>query len=267
VERNRSTPIHLREDGITAINLQELYRFNSDRFIVFDFTPHKESNVSGADWEWWWLQQGHSFGAAVQAKTLDSDHEYGIDKTDSDDYPQIQKLVDYSFHYQVNALYCFYNYWNVLPQDLMDWPCRSFNNKPELWGCALADIKSISELHKQGRYSLRDVLPCCMPWHCIACCPGLFSAAESGPATRACGIARFLRHNRNPQVDDEERLNRDRLVDLPEPDTADELPVRIDQLLDSVTDGDGITRELVNDLWREEPPPNQVVLQGEVAEI
>jgi len=195
MKKNRTTSIYLREDGITAINLQELYKFNSDEFLVFDFTPHKENRITGADWEWWWLQGGESFGAAVQAKSLKPNNTYDIGATDNDGYPQIQRLLNYSFHYQVTPLYCFYNYWNATPNSLLYWPCGSYPNRPELWGCALMDGWSAWNLHLLDRYALADILPLCMPWHCIACCPVINSTGQMGVASRACGIARSLRLN------------------------------------------------------------------------
>jgi predicted nucleic acid-binding Zn-ribbon protein len=262
MKKNRTTSIYLREDGITAINLQELYQYNSDKFLVFDFTPHKENKVTGADWEWWWLQGGESFGAAVQAKSLKPDYTYDIGATDRSGHPQIERLLNYSLHYHVTPFYCLYNYWNATPSSLLSWPCQSFLSRPELWGCALIDGFRAWNLHLLKRYALADILPLCMPWHCIACCPGIFSSDQVGIATRACGIAKYLRLSRRDATDTDNAPVDDEYGDFFEPNTQDQPPQRIRQLIDAVENGDGISRELVNDLWDEQPPDYVLVQSG-----
>src|SRR5258708_2500989 len=69
-----SSGIWLREDAYTAINLQDLFEFHGRELLIVDFSPHIESNVTGADWEWWFLDRDGAFGAAVQAKCLRAGH-------------------------------------------------------------------------------------------------------------------------------------------------------------------------------------------------
>jgi hypothetical protein len=68
--RSERTGIWLREDAITALNLQDLWKFRSSGLTVVDFSPYFESTTTGADWEWWFIDAQGSFGAAVQAKSL-----------------------------------------------------------------------------------------------------------------------------------------------------------------------------------------------------
>ncbi|MCW5318833.1 hypothetical protein GTQ43_35840 [Nostoc sp. KVJ3] len=263
VKNNHNTSVHLREDGITALNLQELYQFNSNRFLVFDFTTKKENAITGADWEWWFIQQNSFFGTVVQAKVLLRNLIYSINQSDTNGYPQIQRLLNYAIHYQVTPLYCFYNYWIPGTQS-PNWFCHSFGNRSELWGCTLADALNTLLLHQRKRHSVKDLLPISVPWHCVACCPGIYSDELQGIATRACGFAQALRQ-RLFEVP-EERDFRENISDLPKINTKRQLPPRIRSLISALQSGHGITRELINDLWSE-TPPDYVVLQGDITTV
>jgi len=115
VRNNHTTGITLREDGITALNLQDLYKLQSQEFTVFDSTPHVESSTTGADWEWWFIQSGKHIGAAVQAKILTTTQDYDIAYVPKNGYPQIRRLLDYSKSNGLTPMYCFYNRWHVPP--------------------------------------------------------------------------------------------------------------------------------------------------------
>lgn len=188
----RRTQIYLREDGFTALNLQDLYHYRGIDFEFIDFSPIEETDLSGADWEWWFIQPGGCFGAAVQAKSL-KNSSYNIGYKPKKGLLQIERLFEYSRRNKIAPQYCFYNHWDLRSMAPTSWPCGSFSDNPPLWGCAIADGRAIWELHRLKKYDLVDVLPVCLPWHCIVCCPGVSIPVVPGPATRARGISELLR--------------------------------------------------------------------------
>ncbi len=264
VHRNHTTPISIREDGITALNLQGLYLLQSQDFTVFDFSPHVESSTTGADWEWWFMQPGRNFGAAVQAKALSRNQEYDISYIPKKGYPQIKRLLDYSKTNALTPMYCFYNWWPTPP--FQHWPCQSISEQNDLWGCALADGYVIWKLYRSGRYSLSDVHRLTMPWHCIVCCPGHnYGGAPTGPGTRAAGIARVLRTREIEEIPIEQSQEKEEYSEFPQPEIVTELPERISALRTLVGSREGISSDMVFELFGEYPP-QRVILQGNLEE-
>src|SRR5688572_2436382 len=121
---NFTTPIRLREDGITSLNLQDIFLLLKGQVIVIDFSPHVESSSTGADWEWWFLGKSNVFGAAVQAKCLSNNGDYDIGYIPKNGYPQIERLLDYCVANALSPMYCFYNWWSAAPSPTV-WPCGS----------------------------------------------------------------------------------------------------------------------------------------------
>ena len=78
MRNNFNTPISIREDAITSLNLQHIYNSLGGLVSVFEFSPYDESRISGADWEWWFIGQTGVFGAAVQAKRLHTNQKYDV---------------------------------------------------------------------------------------------------------------------------------------------------------------------------------------------
>jgi hypothetical protein len=256
---NHTTSISLREDGITALNLQDLYHLQSQEFIVMDFSPHVESSTTGADWEWWFMQPGRHFGAAVQAKALTTDQDYDIPYVPRNGYPQIRRLLDYSKSRGLAPMYCFYNWWLMPP--LRHWPCGSFVEQEDLWGCALADGLNVWRLHQHHKHSLADLHEYTMPWHCIVCCPGHVHGGPEGPGTRAGGIARVLRRQRPHGQTSKPPQNQDEYAEFPEPKIVEELPERISVIRRLAQAHETIGADLIHKLFGE-TPPRQVILQG-----
>jgi hypothetical protein len=259
IGNNHTTPISVREDGITALNLQDLYLLQLKEFTVFDFTPQVESSTTGADWEWWFMQPGKYFGAAVQAKALTTDQKYDIAYVPKNGYPQIRRLLDYSKNKGLAPMYCFYNWWRMPPA--RHWPCQSFVEHEDLWGCALADGFNVWKLHLRQKYSLADLNKYTMPWHCIACCPGHVDGGPRGPSTRALGIARVLRDQSPTDEPSGYAYEQDDYPEFPEPRIVEELPERITILRRYAESHERIGRDLILELFGE-TPPRKVILQG-----
>lgn len=259
IRNNHTTPISIREDGITALNLQDLYHLQSQDFTVIDFSPHVESTPTGADWEWWFMQPGLHFGAAVQAKALSKAQEYDIAYIPNNGYPQIRRLLDYSKANGLTPMYCFYNWWQIQP--IKHWPCGSFVEQEDLWGCALADGYNVWKLHQRNKHALSDLHKYTMPWHCIVCCPGYVHGGPEGPSTRAFGIACVLRLQR-PEEDRQEVPDKlDEYPEFSEPRIVEELPERISVLRQYAQSHEEIGPDMIFKLFGE-TPPKQVILQG-----
>ena len=259
IRNNHTKPISIREDGITALNLQDLYELQSHEFTVVDFSPHVESSTTGADWEWWFMQPGRNFGAAVQAKALSKALDYDIAYVPKKGYHQIARLLDYSRAKGLTPMYCFYNWWSVPPME--HWPCGSFREQDDLWGCALADGHTVWRLHRQDKHSLSDIHRHTMPWHCIVCCPGRCHGGPMGPGTRAAGIARFLRSREAEKETPQHSQEPDQYAEFPEPEIVAELPERISVLRHVVQCGEEVGSKMIHKLFGE-TPPKQVILQG-----
>lgn len=248
---NLTTPIRLREDGITALNLQDIYLLLGGQIQVIDFSPYVESHITGADWEWWFLGKYSVFGAAVQAKCLSSQNNYDIGYIPKHGYPQIERLLDYSVANSIAPLYCFYNWWNTtsVPHK---WPCHSYPQQDELLGCTLADGWTIYNYYLAKQYSASTLAAICEPWHCIVCC----DPVSIDPSERAHGvISRLGSHRISSQ-----EITTYKQRDIPQPQTRNELPQRITKAIQLARRGD--IRDAA--LAMGEYAPKQLLVMGDV---
>ncbi len=159
------------EPTITQVNLLDLAIRHPTEVRVFPYSTRIEGNQTGADWEWWIGRSGSWIGLRVQAKKLDTPSlRYPELAKVTYRRPQVDRLINDAVQNKRHPIYCFYNYWN--PVFAVPWNCRSFAPDPALLGCAIADAYPIQSLVRGKRDALGDVLPLCLPWSCIACCPG-----------------------------------------------------------------------------------------------
>lgn len=248
---NLTTPIWLREDGITSLNLQDIYLLLRKQVLVIDFSPYVESHKTGADWEWWFLGHKSVFGAAVQAKCLSPKNTYDVGYIPSYGYPQIDRLLDYSLANSLAPLYCFYNWWNPTnaPQQ---WPCRSYPQQEELWGCALADGWTIYQHHLANQYSAGALTTDCEPWHCIVCC----DPVSTDPSERALGVMRRLSAGRlhSPTVTTYKQR------DIPDVQSHNQLPQRITRVIQLAREGNVL--EAAKTMG--ENAPKQLLIIGDI---
>lgn len=248
---NLTTRIRLREDGITALNLQDISLHLGGKVEVIDFSPCVESHVTGADWEWWFLGQHSVFGAAVQAKCLSSMNDYDIGYIPNHGYPQIERLLDYSIANSIAPLYCFYNWWSMTSVPHV-WPCGSYPKQDDLWGCALADGWEVYNYHLAGNYSASTLAAICEPWHCIVCC----SPVSADPSERAHGVIRRLSSDRMSGRTIKAYKGRD----IPGPQTHDRLPQRVITAIRLATEGN--IREAA--LAMGENAPRHLLIMGDL---
>ena len=226
MQNNLNTPILLREDGITSLNLQDIYNNLKKDILVIDFSPQVESSTTGADWEWWFLSKSGAFGAAVQAKCLSSKNTYDVGYTPKKSgYPQIERLLDYSVANDITPMYCFYNWFSSIPTGV-SWPCGSFPQKDDLWGCALTDAWTIYSYHLKSQYSANVYLSFSEPWHCLTCCQP--SGAELG--SRAFAVAkRLVNKGRTSSATDYPTIYKQ--TDIRSPIIHKSLPDRVSKLI------------------------------------
>lgn len=258
--KNFITPIQKREDAFTADNLQDLYLINSNNFTVFDFSPHVESNLTGADWEMWFIDEnGNSFGFAVQAKKLSPNLTYDIGYIPANNYPQIDRLFDYcSQNKDLTPLYCFYNYFQNINSTGV-WPCHSFPENETLWGCSIAHGLNIKKLNLLNRNSINDILPLSFPWHCIVCCPGIGRQGRGTLSDRAAGFADVLKDH-NIGLDNPDLSN----ITFNNPEIQ-KLPKRIAALRELKEQS--LTKELIDTYWKEYKPKKILIIEDNKATI
>lgn len=182
---NASTKILLREDGITALNLQQLVHLHPYDILIEDFTPIEESSTTGADWEWWIFGDNCVYGAAVQAKRLDNNR-YDIGYVPKNGYPQIDRLLDYCSGNNISPMYCFYNWWpdGSIP---LHWACGATPVPANLLGCTLADGWGINFHHLSGIYDAVSLARLSEPWSWMVCGPN-----SEDPAHRALRVNSYL---------------------------------------------------------------------------
>jgi hypothetical protein len=250
--RSEATRIWLREDGITALNLQDLSDAAPSELVVVDFSPYRESRVTGADWEWWFVDDAGAWGAAVQAKCVkDGAYDFGYTPRGSKTR-QVDRLIQYCASFgDLHPLYCLYNYWSASIPATERWTCPTISPFDGLWGCAIADGFNIQAIASKTPSSLATVYTMLQPWHCLVCCPGASTAGIGHRArfvaSRAASLVGRAATNRGEQI-------RGIVPVLPS------LPDRIIQLLEArVTDAEP-QRGLVLDLWLDDPPAGVVVV-------
>lgn len=252
---NFNTPISLREDAITSLNLQDIYNLLQKDIRVIDFSPKVESNITGADWEWWFLSKSGVFGAAVQAKKLDKKQKYDVGYIPpSNKYPQIERLLDYSIKNSISPMYCFYNWFPTMPSGV-NWPCKSFPQSDDLWGCAVADAWSVYTHHLHGVYSANTYLGFSEPWHCMTCC----QPAGNNISDRAFNVVnRLISRGMDSAPDVYPTTYKQK--DIPRPQIHKSLPDRVIKMIQM--DGSENTEYLADEF--DGNLPKRLILLGDI---
>jgi hypothetical protein len=270
MQANQISRIALTEESLTEINLQDLDMMNYPGFYVESFSKHRESNVTGADWEWWFIQKDMAFGMAVQAKRLLRNNKYSIDYIPNNNVPQIFRLLDYSRQNGLTPLYCFYNYFDLNFQagNGITWKCQSITERRALFGCSIAHGVNIYNLYNNKMLGLENVSPYMLPWHCIVCCPGFKETPglPVGPANRAAGVLKALRAT-GPEIDPEPPFIK---PDGPKDPRAlydyhkshEKPPKKIELFLERKASGEAIDESFIREYWPETPPKNLAIIDA-----
>lgn len=255
IQGNTQTPVTVHEESITEINLQRLSRVSSHDLIVIPFTKKQESRVTGADWEWWFIDGRLTFGAAVQAKRLRADNTYDIGYTPKNQTKlQIETLLEYAGLHSLSPLYALYNFWIQQPTSPSKrWPCGSVKSDHSLYGCSVVSAQTAQQLLSQKKTGLLDLFPFMHPWHCLACCPHLF-AQQGGHLDPGGGLLHSLSVPREYEMDGELPTN------APSgPGFFEKPPARIQKIIDQkeriLSSGLGD----LEDLWPENAPKHLLI--------
>jgi len=261
--RSLDTGIWLREEGITALNLQDLSEFDPQFMVISPFSPREESRETGADWGWWFLEPGVVFGAAVQAKCLREGRYDLAFKPRRARRLQIERLFAYcTSQGDVTPLYCLYNFWNFVETPVDVWPCGSFGPQAALWGCALLDGTAAWRLHAGGHYSPHRVLPFAEPWHCLTCCD-FGDGKTRGAATRALAVSERLRERGRALESSAGELF---WTELPPPRVFETPPPRLRSLLQARATEERIMLSDIERLWAGNVP-RHIVIHGDAAAL
>lgn len=285
LKKNFETGITLREDGITAINLQDLYRY-SPNLTIIDFSPHMESKVSGADWEWWFVKPGSFFGTAVQAKCLkNGTYDISYRPKSNSATPaiikplQIETLLNYAKKWDLTPQYCFYNYFTdavfatleiklissywvgQIPPKLLDFPryVKSF-------GCSIIHAEAVWQAYQGQFSSVFNLLDMMIPWEKMFCCENSESVIHPfnlSRKLRILGIRKFTSRTiagiRKPPIQ------------TSKPTIHNKLPERVKRIINKVKVAKNNSQinylaESLIDEWDGELP-KYLIIQGFLEEI
>lgn len=189
------------ETTISENLLLELAQKHPNQIVVQKFTAHEESRVTGADWDWWFVGKRQAWSMRIQAKKFDvAKLTYrGID------YPhtkfrkrQIASLLRSAQNDNIYPAYCFYNYERT-GQFAKGWRCVTSPVNELLMGCTIADAHIVRGLQKRRKWTLNDILPISMPWHCLVCCPQIHGPGVGPKSVRDWAIE-FLNAKNPPDV-------------------------------------------------------------------
>lgn len=162
------------EEVLTWILLSTAARSTAS-LTVRTFTRSEESQLTGADWIWWWEGEPHQwFGCLVQAKrlqpetsgpTFDYSYTPRPSGTQPDPPSQLQRLLDAADVLSVPAAYVLYRAPDLgLPAD---WSCDYISID---WGTSAATFLPAELVNEWVSYPhLADDLSSVRPLECLAC--------------------------------------------------------------------------------------------------
>jgi hypothetical protein len=102
--------ISLGEESITDYHLLRIQQAHSDVVRTHKFSHFRECRMSGADWEWWFVNEsGRGLGVRIQAKKID----YATGRFPRLGHScwgtrQVDRLINSSVADDVMPLYCLY---------------------------------------------------------------------------------------------------------------------------------------------------------------
>lgn len=211
------------EESITDWLLYELSR-NIPPLKYKKFTKHQEAQVTGADWEWWFVGAKQSLRLRIQAKKLKS----GVDNYPSLAYSnahglQIEKLLTDASKANALAFYAFYS--APLSSNFLCRSNRSIHAAAPAVLLASAKTLEANFVNPARRFvSETDIANQCNPYECLVCCP-LSVGSERG---KIQGIYEHIRHYYGEALEAEESANIRSPIGL-----HDELPPFVSSLLET----------------------------------
>ncbi len=143
------------------------------------FTHREEARKTGADWEWWFVDNNAALSMRIQAKRLDAtgDNYNGLAYTNKHGL-QIEKLLSDSDQSGFLPLYALYFSDANNPKVL----CGGKPDASDRQGVYIASAQDLYDrfiLGGRKRVNASDIIERSNPLHCLACCP------KSGNSVRA----------------------------------------------------------------------------------
>lgn len=141
------------------------------KFIsYFKFKRHEEARQTGADWEWWFVENNKGICFRVQAKKLQKDK----DNYDSLSYTnryglQIEKLIQDSITRNAIPFYSFYSATDSLPTMLCN-RIKTTENKHGIFISPATKMYDRFILNGRAKVNSDDILSCAHPISCLICC-------------------------------------------------------------------------------------------------
>ena len=130
------------------------------------FTRHQEANLTGADWEWWFLYPQKAYKLLVQAKKLrTSNYSYINRKTKKSGVRQIDRLINYSKSHNFLPLYVFYTNNNNVNKC-----CKNSTNTDGIIITNSFYIDNLIKQRKNKSITEQDILIASLPLSCFFCC-------------------------------------------------------------------------------------------------
>lgn len=235
------------EETITETCLLDLKRMHDADVQSHTFSKHKESKVTGADWEWHFLGKKWAASFRVQAKRVKKNG--GISgifqkaKTATDH--QVDLLIADADSVNMIPIHCFY----CAEEHRTKWvsaPQSQTGQRPFLSGCLIADAKHVRDIHPK---KLSEIEAKTVPWHFILL-PKTFSETVGLKETRYAQPSReFSTHHSIVQqtTSDFDTDTNWRLPDLNNDTPSSESPKRGLRTRDEFEDN----RERLRDIARE----------------
>lgn len=146
------------------------------------FTRHEEAKKTGADWEWWFVDDFRGLSLRIQAKKVmaDKDNYDGIAHTNRHGL-QIEKLIDDARRKNSLPFYSLYHAPDGSPSVL----CGGMRDSGQGQGVFLAGAVNLHNEFIVGgrrRVEAADLLARSNPLHCLVCCqkvgPGMPDSVE-----------------------------------------------------------------------------------------
>lgn len=157
------------EESITDWLLYNL-SIRAPRLKYIKFTRHEEANKTGADWEWWFVDNHNALALRIQAKKIiqHKDNYDGLAHTNRHGL-QIEKLLDDAKRKNCLPFYSLYFAPDGNPKVL----CGGMRDSGQGQGVFLAGAVNLyNEYIANGRKRVEadDLLSRSNPLHCLACC-------------------------------------------------------------------------------------------------
>ena len=164
----------LGEESITDYFILNLTRLHPQGIHSWKFNHREESQLTGADWDWWIGSNSGWYGLLMQAKRLYLYHDNSPEKYKSLPHQigksgklQVDLLIEDAKSRNMYPLYCFYNYF---PNPQVK-PILCSNKRPDkrAWGCTVASAHVIKENIAKMKISATDIFPQSQLLNCLFC--------------------------------------------------------------------------------------------------